>query len=149
MNAFGLWAFFGTMALSLWAVWRVKSAYNKYSQVPNSSGLSGAEVAAQILQRAGIGDVEIVESNNVMTDHYDPLNRRLVLSPGNFEGRSSASLRAVDLENGIRQHGGICQSGCVYLADRRLVYASVGAHADPSVLRLGDHHVVQSDHIAG
>jgi uncharacterized protein len=92
MNAFGLWAFFGTMALSLWAVWRVKSAYNKYSQVPNSSGLSGAEVAAQILQRAGIGNVEIVESNNVMTDHYDPLNRRLVLSPGNFEGRSAAAM---------------------------------------------------------
>ena len=92
MNAFGLWAFFGTMALSLWAMWRVKSAYNKYSQVPNSSGLSGAEVAAHILQRAGIGDVEIVESNNLLTDHYDPLNRRLVLSPGNFEGRSAAAM---------------------------------------------------------
>jgi len=92
MNAFGLWAFFGTMALSLWAVWRVKSTYSKYSQVPNSSGLTGAEVAAHILQRAGIGDIEIVESNNLLSDHYDPANRRLVLSPGNFEGRSAAAM---------------------------------------------------------
>lgn len=92
MNAFGLWAFFGTLALSLWAVWRVKSAYSKYSQVPNSSGLSGAEVAAHILQRAGIGDVQIVESSNLLTDHYDPINRRLVLSPENFEGRSAAAM---------------------------------------------------------
>jgi uncharacterized protein len=92
MNVLGLWAFLGTMALSLWAVWRVKSTYAKYSQVPASSGLSGAEVAAHILQRAGIGGVEIVESSNLLTDHYDPINRRLVLSPENYEGRSAAAM---------------------------------------------------------
>lgn len=92
MNAFGLWAFFGTMALSLWAVWRVKSAYQKYSQVPSSSGLSGAQVAATILQRAGISDVQIVASDNLLTDHYDPANRRLVLSPENFQGTSAAAM---------------------------------------------------------
>jgi uncharacterized protein len=92
MNLFSLWAFLGTMALSLWAVWRVKSTYSKYSQVPASSGLSGAEVAAHILQRAGIGGVEIVQSSNMLTDHYDPINRRLVLSPENYEGRSAAAM---------------------------------------------------------
>jgi uncharacterized protein len=92
MNAFGLWAFFGTMALSLWAVWRVKSAYSKYSQVPASSGLTGAEVADRILRRAGINDVEILGSNNLLTDHYDPMNRRLVLSAENFQGTSAAAM---------------------------------------------------------
>src|SRR5258708_16107806 len=92
MNVLGFWASFGTTALSLWAVWRVKSTYAKYSQVPASSGLSGAEVAAHILQRAGIGGVEIVESSNLLTDHYDPINRRLVLSPENYEGRSAAAM---------------------------------------------------------
>src|SRR5258707_8315305 len=93
------------MALSLWAVWRVKSTYAKYSQVPASSGLSGAEVAAQILQRAGIGGVEIVESSNLLTDHYDPINRRLVLSPGNYEGRSAAAMGVAAHECGhVLQH---------------------------------------------
>jgi uncharacterized protein len=105
MNVLGLWAFFGTMALSLWAVWRVKSTYAKYSQVPASSGLSGAEVAAHILQRAGIGGVEIVESSNLLTDHYDPTNRRLVLSPGNYEGRSAAAMGVAAHECGhVLQH---------------------------------------------
>lgn len=105
MNVLGLWAFLGTMALSLWAVWRVKSTYAKYSQVPASSGLSGAEVAAQILQRAGIGGVEIVESSNLLTDHYDPINRRLVLSPGNYEGRSAAAMGVAAHECGhVLQH---------------------------------------------
>src|SRR5260221_1484274 len=105
MNVLGLWAFFGTMALSLWAVWRVKSTYAKYSQVPAVSGLSGAEVAAQILQRAGIGGVEIVESSNLLTDHYDPINRRLVLSPGNYEGRSAAAMGVAAHECGhVLQH---------------------------------------------
>src|SRR5260221_11687813 len=92
MNVLGLWAFFGTMALSLWAVWRVKSTYAKYSQVPASSCVRGAEVGAHILQRAGIGGVEILEASNLLTDHYDPINRRLVLSPENYEGRSAAAM---------------------------------------------------------
>ena len=102
MNVFALWAFFGTMALSLWAVWRVKSTYAKYSQVPASSGLSGAEVAAHILQRAGIGGVEIVESSNLLSDHYDPMHRRLVLSPENYEGRSAAAMGVDDPKACVR-----------------------------------------------
>ena len=55
MTAFSILLFVGTLALSLWATWRVKAVYSKYSQVPSSVGLSGAEVAAHILQRTGIG----------------------------------------------------------------------------------------------
>ena len=65
MTAFSILLFVGTFALSLWATWRVKAVYAKYSQVPSSVGLSGAEVAAHILQRAGIGDIQIVEANRM------------------------------------------------------------------------------------
>ena len=51
--------FIGTMALSLWAMWRVKSVYNRYSQGVVRSGMTGAQVAAQILRRTGISDVGI------------------------------------------------------------------------------------------
>jgi Zn-dependent membrane protease YugP len=44
MTALSYFLFFGTLAISLWASWRVKAAYAKYSEIPASSGLTGAEV---------------------------------------------------------------------------------------------------------
>src|SRR5512147_3066808 len=84
--------FIATMALSLWAAVRVKSVYRRYSQLPVRSGLSGAEVAAEILRRKGIYDVEITEGEGMLGDHYDPLHKRLVLSPDNYHGRTPAAL---------------------------------------------------------
>jgi hypothetical protein len=81
-----------TMALSLWAAARVKSVYRKYSQLPVRSGLTGAEAAHRILQVAGIRDVEIVEHDEMLGDHYDPLHKRLVLSRDNYRGSSPAAL---------------------------------------------------------
>jgi uncharacterized protein len=89
---YALIIFFGTMALSLWAAARVKTVYFKYSKVPASSGATGAEVAAAILQRAGIGDVQIVEHDEMLGDHYDPMHKRLVLSSMNYHGNSLAAL---------------------------------------------------------
>jgi uncharacterized protein len=84
--------FIFTMALSLFAVARVKRTYAKYSKFPASSGISGAEAAYRILEAAGIHDVEISEHQTMLGDHYDPLHKRLVLSSGNYHGRSLAAL---------------------------------------------------------
>lgn len=84
--------FIGTLLLSLIASARVKSAYNRYSQIPAASGDTGAEVAAQILDRAGIHNVDIVEMDVTLGDHYDPINKRLVLSSQNYHGTSCAAL---------------------------------------------------------
>jgi hypothetical protein len=66
------------MALSLCAMWRVKSVYKRYSQGVVRSGLTGGEVAAQILRRTGIYDVEITEGEGMLGDHYDPIHKGLV-----------------------------------------------------------------------
>ena len=88
-----IWILFvGTMALSLWAMWRVKSVYNRYNQGVVRSGLTGAEVAAEILRRTGIRDVEITHAERMLGDHYDPLHKRLVLSEANYFGRTPAAL---------------------------------------------------------
>ena len=84
--------FIGTMALSLWAMWRVKSVYKRYSQGAVRSGLTGGEVAEQILRRTGIRDVEIAHADGMLGDHYDPIHKRLVLSSENYHGRSPAAL---------------------------------------------------------
>ncbi len=84
--------FAGTLLLSLWAAGRVKSVYAKYSGVAAASGETGAEVASQILDRAGIRNVEIVAHDEMLGDHYDPIHKRLVLSTQNYHGTSCAAL---------------------------------------------------------
>lgn len=84
--------FIGTMAISFFAVMRVKAVYLRYSRVLASSGYSGAEAAHQILRAAGINDVEIREKNGMLADHYDPIHKRLVLSSENYHGTSVAAL---------------------------------------------------------
>ena len=81
-----------TLVLSLGASAYLKSTFAKASQVPVASGLTGAQAAERILQWAGIRDVEIVPGNSFLGDHYDPLNKKLVLSPDNFSGTSAANV---------------------------------------------------------
>jgi Zn-dependent membrane protease YugP len=87
------WIILGlTMLLSFGAMGYLKSVFARTSQIPIASGLTGAQAAARILQAAGIGDVEIVEGQGFLGDHYDPLSKKLVLSPENYEGSSAANV---------------------------------------------------------
>ena len=78
------------LIVPLWAQSRVKSAYKKYSKVPSSSGLTGAEVATRILHDNGMYDVRVEESRGVLTDHYDPRSKTVRLSSQNYHGNSIA-----------------------------------------------------------
>ncbi len=80
------------MLLAIWAQWRVKSAYSKASQVPASSGMTGAETARMILEAHDIKDVGVEPSHGFLSDHYDPKAKMLRLSPDVFQGRSVAAL---------------------------------------------------------
>jgi uncharacterized protein len=100
MSPFAILLFVGTMGLSLWASWRVKKIYQRHLETPIRSGLSGAQVAALILQKAGIQDVEIQEQPGMLGDHYDPLHKRLVLSPDNYHGHSASSVGVAAHEAG-------------------------------------------------
>jgi len=87
------WVILGvTMLLSFGAMAYLKTQFAKASQVRIASGLTGAQAAQRILQSAGINDVEIVEGEGFLGDHYDPMNKKLVLSPDNFEGSSAANV---------------------------------------------------------
>ncbi len=88
------------MALSMWASFRVKSTFRKYSQVRAQSGLSGAQAAAELLQRKGIHDVSVEEVQGFLSDHYDPSAKVLRLSSDVYHGRSLASLGVAAHEAG-------------------------------------------------
>lgn len=70
--------------------WYVSSSYNKWSRVPNQSGLSGAEVAQRLVQRGGLS-VSVEETGGNLTDHYDPRKKVLRLSAGVAQSRSVAA----------------------------------------------------------
>lgn len=80
------------MLLAMWAQAKVHSAYAMGNQARASSGLSGAEAAAQILARFGIQDVRIEPIKSLLGDHYDPREKVLRLSPDVYSGRSLSSL---------------------------------------------------------
>jgi uncharacterized protein len=80
------------MLLALYAQWRVKSTYTKYSQVPNQHGLTGADVARRLLDAAGLHNVAVERVPGELTDHYDPGARVVRLSDSNYASYSVASL---------------------------------------------------------
>ncbi len=78
--------------LGLWAQMRVKGAFNRWSQVAASSGVTGAQAAREILRAANINDVEVLEINDMLGDHYDPSHKRLCLSTDVYNTPSVAAL---------------------------------------------------------
>ena len=80
------------MLFGLYAQMRVSSAYNKNLQIPSRGNITGREAAAAVMESAGIHDVEIVEVEGQLSDHFDPVNRRLALSTANYRGSSLAAL---------------------------------------------------------
>ncbi|HVS16052.1 MAG TPA: zinc metallopeptidase [Thermoanaerobaculia bacterium] len=80
------------LLLSLWASFRTKSAFKKYSRVAAASGMSGAQAAQRLLASAGIADVEVVATRGVLSDHYNPVTKKLALSEPVFASRSIAAI---------------------------------------------------------
>jgi Zn-dependent membrane protease YugP len=92
---------FGVFALLSWAVGaRLKSKFNKYSKIALQSGISGAEAAAKMLQDNGISGVRIQSVGGKLTDHYNPADKTVNLSPDVYHGRSSAAVAVAAHEVG-------------------------------------------------
>lgn len=88
------------LALSGFASMLVRTRFNYYSRVPGSRGYTGAMAAQKLLDRAGIRDVHIVESQGFLSDHYDPVNKRLALSPAVYRSHSVAAIGVATHEAG-------------------------------------------------
>lgn len=78
--------------LSIWAQFKVKGNFNKWSEVPASSGMTGAQAARILLDRQGLYDVPVEPVPGRLSDHYDPLARTVRLSEPVYYGSSIASL---------------------------------------------------------
>jgi uncharacterized protein len=96
----GILLFIAAFGFAMWAQSKVKSTYSKYSKIPTQGGITGYEAAEAVMRKAGIYDVEIIRVPGVLTDHYDPINRKLALSDQNYRGSSLAAVGVAAHEAG-------------------------------------------------
>ncbi len=94
------WLLLPGILVGLFAQMKLMSTYKRYSQQPVGSGISGAEAARVILDRANLREISVDMVPGQLTDHYDPMKRALFLSEGNFRGRSIAAVGVAAHEAG-------------------------------------------------
>lgn len=79
------------MAASWFVGWRFKSKFQEYSKHPFLGGITGKEIAEKMLSDNGIMDVKVISVDGQLTDHYNPMDKTVNLSPDVYNGRSIAS----------------------------------------------------------
>ena len=107
-----------SIVITLIAQILISSRYKKYSEVNNHKGLTGVEVAQEILKRNDLEDVYVVETRGYLTDHYDPGQNVIRLSSSVFHGKSisAAAIAAHEVGHAI-QH----KEGNVFINIRRFI----------------------------
>jgi len=88
------------MILAFYAQSKVQSTYRKYSEIRAANGRTGRDVARMILQQNGIQDVEVEVGEGFLSDHYDPIHRKVRLSPHNFSEPSISGIAVAAHEVG-------------------------------------------------
>jgi len=88
------------MLFGLYAQSRVRSAYNKNVRIASRGRITGREAAEAVMRSAGVHGVDIIKVPGELTDHYDPIRRRLALSEMNYHGTSLAALGVAAHEAG-------------------------------------------------
>lgn len=124
------------LLLSLWASFRTKSAFNKYSRVRTARGLTGAQAAQEMLQRAGIHDVKIVPAHGFLSDHYNPMNKTLALSQPVYDSPSVAAVGVACHEAGHAIQHAVGYKP-LWLRSTLVPMASIGSSMSYIVILLG------------
>jgi len=88
------------LILAAYAQSKVQSTYAKYSEIPSASGRTGRDVAQAILAANGLSDVQVEPGQGFLDDHYDPLKKKIQLSPHNYESSSIAAITVAAHECG-------------------------------------------------
>ena len=79
------------LGISMLIQYRLKSKIKEYSEVPTPNGMTGQQIALKMLRDNGINDVEVISVDGFLSDHYNPLNKTVNLSPDIYSGQSVAA----------------------------------------------------------
>lgn len=117
-----LWVFIPSLVLSGLAQLFVSSAYNKWGNTRNTLGLTGLDVARQIMSRTNVNGVQIEGTPGKLTDHYDPRDNTIRISQSNATLPSVAGMAIVAHELGhAQQH----QEGSLLIQARNFLVPAV------------------------
>ncbi len=86
--------------LAIYAQWKVSSTFRRYSEIRSSTGYTGAQIATELLRRNGITDVKVEPVQGMLSDHYDPRQKVLRLSPDVYGSDSIAAIGVAAHETG-------------------------------------------------
>jgi hypothetical protein len=89
-----------TLLLSLWAQFKVKSTFSKYSQVQSSRKITGIDTANLLLRSSNVTDVKVEAVKGSLTDHYSPMDKKLRLSDPVYGSASIAAIGVAAHEAG-------------------------------------------------
>jgi Zn-dependent membrane protease YugP len=124
------------LLFGLWAQWKVKAAFGKYSSVANSTGYTGAEIARRLLDSQGLYSVSIESVPGELTDHYDPRSKVVRLSDSTMYRNSVAAIGVV-----AHEVGHAIQDAESYAPMRTraaiLPVANIGSMVGPYIFMLG------------
>ncbi len=124
------------LILALYAQAKVQSSFNKYSKVASQSGITGAQVASELLRSKGLYDVKVERVSGRLADHYDPRTKTLRLSDSVYGSSSLAALGVAAHEVGhAYQHSD--QYGPLKLRSAIVPVANIGSNLAIPLLILG------------
>lgn len=92
--------FFISIIITMIAQGLVQSRYKKYKKINNNIGMTGENVARNILDANGLQDVPVLPVSGNLSDHYDPKNKTVNLSEDIFYGSTVASMAVAAHECG-------------------------------------------------
>lgn len=137
-GGYGLYLLFSLPALllGLWAQFKVQGAFRKYSAIRSYTGLTGAEVARRMLNSHGLSNVQVEQTQGMLTDHYDPRGKVLRLSAGVYQSNSLAAAGVAAHEAG---HALQDAQGYAFLNFRTMMVPTVqiGSWLGPIIFMIG------------
>lgn len=116
--------------------WRFRSKFSKYAEMQLSSGLSGKEVAEQMLRDNGIFDVQVMSTEGKLSDHYNPQEKSVNLSTDVYHGRSVAAAAVAAHECGHAIQDSKCYQW-LYLRSEMVPVVSLTSNLLQWILILG------------
>jgi Zn-dependent membrane protease YugP len=124
------------LLLGFWAQIKVKGAYNRFSKVRNTTGMTGAEVARRMLDSNGLSNIPVEETAGTLTDHYDPSAKVLRLSTGVYRSPSIAAAGVAAHESGhALQHA--AAYGPLKLRSAMIPSVRIGSWLGPIIFMVG------------
>lgn len=122
--------------LSIWAQWKVKSTFAKYSRVSSHKGVTGARAASILMSSNGITNVAIRQIRGHLTDNYNPSNKTLNLSESVHSSTSIAAVGVAAHETGHAIQDKVGYAPLI-LRSTLVPVANIGSQAGPTLAVLG------------